>query len=113
MQSFSKLRNNLTIIYTLVTAGITIIIAVLLWLSMSISIESNAGSTLEVTAQQLAGTYDVLLADNFILNSVIKAENEAQEKSLKKRKDERDHPGMERFESVDDFWDEVEAATVG
>ena len=60
MQSFSKLRNNLTIIYTLVTAGITIIIAVLLWLSMSISIESNAGSTLEVTAQQLAGTYDLI-----------------------------------------------------
>ena len=54
---------------------------------------------------------ELLLADNAILNSVIKAENDAQEKSLKKRRDERDHPGMERFESVDDFWDEVESAT--
>jgi hypothetical protein len=53
---------------------------------------------------------DLLLSDNAILNAVIKSDNEAQEKALKKNRDKQDHPGMERFESINDFWDEVESA---
>lgn len=51
-----------------------------------------------------------ILADHYILNSLIQAENEAQKKALKKSDEDRKHPGMERFESLDDFWDEVEEA---
>lgn len=59
MQSFAKLRNNLTAIYTLVTAGITIIVAILLYVAMSVNLESNASQSLEVTAQQLASSYEL------------------------------------------------------
>ena len=51
-----------------------------------------------------------ILADHHILNELIRADNEAQKKALKKSDEDRKHPGMERFESVDDFWDEVEDA---
>ncbi len=54
-----------------------------------------------------------ILADHYILNSLIQAENEAQKKALKKSDEDRKHPGMERFESLDDFWDEVEEANRG
>lgn len=53
---------------------------------------------------------DKILGDHHILNELIRADNEAQKKALKKSDDDRKHPGMERFESVDDFWDEVEDA---
>jgi two-component system sensor histidine kinase CiaH len=59
MQSFAKLRNNLTAMYTLVTAGITIIVAILLYVAMSVNLESNASQSLEVTAQQLASSYEL------------------------------------------------------
>ncbi len=52
--------------------------------------------------------FDQLLIDHAILNRVISEENRAQEAARKKAKEEKDHPGMERFESEEDFWDEVE-----
>jgi hypothetical protein len=57
--------------------------------------------------------YDLLLADYAILNAVIKSENEAQEAMMKQRKDQSDHPGMERYQTQDEFWDEVERAGRG
>ena len=51
-----------------------------------------------------------ILVDHHILNRLIQAENEAQEKAMQKAKEERDHPGMERYRSEDDFWAEVEEA---
>lgn len=54
---------------------------------------------------------EMLLVDHDILNRVIQSENEAQERQSKKHKDAKDHPGMEKFETEQDFWDEVEAAT--
>lgn len=53
---------------------------------------------------------DMLLIDHTILNRVISEENKAQESLRKKQKEQRDHPGMERDESIDDFWDEAERA---
>lgn len=51
-----------------------------------------------------------VLVDHHILNRLIQAENEAQEKAMQKAKEKRDHPGMERYHSEDDFWAEVEEA---
>jgi TRAP-type C4-dicarboxylate transport system substrate-binding protein len=51
-----------------------------------------------------------ILVDHHILNRLIQAENEAQEKATKTAKENRDHPGMERYHSEDDFWAEVEEA---
>jgi hypothetical protein len=51
-----------------------------------------------------------ILGDHHILNSLIQADNEAQKKALKKSDDDRKHPGMERFDSMDEFWDEVDDA---
>lgn len=53
---------------------------------------------------------DRLFIDHEILNRLIQADNEARKQADKKAKDDRDHPGMERYESIDDFWDEAEAA---
>lgn len=60
----------------------------------------------------LAGI-DKLLIDHAILNRVIAEENKAQEEAIKKRKEQNDHPGMEKFETEDDFWSEVDAANRG
>lgn len=51
-----------------------------------------------------------ILGDHYILNSLIQADNESQKKALKKSEEDRKHPGMERFESMDEFWDEVDDA---
>jgi hypothetical protein len=51
-----------------------------------------------------------ILIDNQVLNDLIGAENDAQEKASKKAKEKSDHPGMERYEDPDEFWDEVERA---
>jgi hypothetical protein len=59
--------------------------------------------------QSLTPTEKIFI-DHHILNRLIEAENEAQKKSLEKAKDRRQHPGMERYESEDDFWDEIEDA---
>lgn len=53
---------------------------------------------------------EMILADNHLLNELIKAENEAQKESMKKAKEKKDHPGMERYDDPEDFWDEVKAA---
>ena len=53
---------------------------------------------------------ELILGDHYILNELIRADNEAQKKALKKSDDDRKHPGMERFESLDDFWAEVDEA---
>lgn len=53
---------------------------------------------------------EMILADNHLLNELIKAENEAQEKAMKRSKEKNEHPGMERFEDEDDFWAEAEDA---
>lgn len=52
---------------------------------------------------------DLLLIDHTILNRCIDEENKAQESAMKKDKDKRDHPGMER-EDIESFWDESERA---
>jgi hypothetical protein len=51
-----------------------------------------------------------ILIDNQILNDLIKQENDANEKASKEAKEKSEHPGMERYESEDDFWDEVAKA---
>lgn len=51
-----------------------------------------------------------ILADHHILNSLIQADNDAQKRAMKKSDEDRKHPGMERFESMDEFWDEVDDA---
>jgi hypothetical protein len=53
---------------------------------------------------------EMVLADNYLLNELIKAENKAQEEAIQKRKEKDDHPGMERYEDPEDFWAEVDAA---
>ena len=50
------------------------------------------------------------LADHHILNELVPAHNQAEKEGLEESDEDRKHPGMERFESVDDFWDEVEDA---
>ena len=54
-----------------------------------------------------------ILADHHILNRLIQADNDAQEKAAQKAKENREHPGMERYEDPEDFWDEVEEAQKG
>lgn len=49
---------------------------------------------------------EMILGDNHLLNELIKAENEAQKEAMKKSKEKRDHPGVERFGNEDEFWDE-------
>lgn len=56
---------------------------------------------------------ELLQADYAMLARLIEAENKAHEARRKRDKDARDHPGMERFGSQDEFWDEVEAAGRG
>lgn len=56
---------------------------------------------------------NLLQCDLLILNSIVREENEAVEANRKKSKERQEHPGMERFESVDDFWDEAERARRG
>lgn len=53
---------------------------------------------------------ELLLADADILNRVIDAENKAQEAMQKKQKERGEHPGMERYQDEEEFWDEVENA---
>lgn len=53
---------------------------------------------------------EMILADNHLLNELITAENEAQKESIKKAKEKKDHPGMERYDDPEDFWAEVEEA---
>lgn len=53
---------------------------------------------------------EMILADNHLLNVLIKAEDKARKEAMKKSKDERDHPGMERYEDEEDFWAEVAEA---
>jgi len=58
----------------------------------------------------------VLTQNNrFLLDIQCLSENnlrlkESREKDEKKRKDEREHPGMERYEDPEDFWAEAERA---
>jgi hypothetical protein len=54
-----------------------------------------------------------VLIDSEILNRLITSENEAQERASKKAKEKREHPGMERDEDPEDFWDAVERANKG
>lgn len=54
-----------------------------------------------------------MLIDHAILNRVIAEENKAQEEAIKKRKEKSDHPGMERYNDIEDFWNEVEDASRG
>lgn len=56
---------------------------------------------------------NLLQCDLTILNNVIREENEAVELSRKKSKERQEHPGMEKFESIDDFFDEVDRANRG
>ena len=53
---------------------------------------------------------EMILADNHLLNELIKAENAAQKEAMKKSKEKKDHPGMERYDDPEDFWAEVEEA---
>ena len=54
-----------------------------------------------------------ILVDHHILNRLIQAENEAQEKAIQKAKEKRDHPGMEKYEDPEDFWESVRKANEG
>ena len=46
------------------------------------------------------------LGDLHILNELIESEIKAHKKAA----EDREHPGMERFETLDDFWAEVDDA---
>ncbi len=59
MKNFKRLRVELTFIFTLITASIGIVTALLLYFSLSLSLESNARDTLTLAARQLAGAYEV------------------------------------------------------
>lgn len=61
MKRFSELRIRLTVIYTLVTASLTIAVAFILYFALSLSLESNTADTLELSAKQLASAYEILL----------------------------------------------------
>lgn len=54
-----------------------------------------------------------ILVDHHILNRLIQADNEAQEKATQKAKEKRDHPGMEKYEDPEDFWESVRRANEG
>ena len=51
-----------------------------------------------------------ILIDNQILNDLIEAENKANEDQSKENEEKSKHPGMDRYKSNEDFWDEVELA---
>ncbi len=53
---------------------------------------------------------DLFFLDLSILIEFNHREKELLEKQKKKERDEEEHEGMERYESEDDFWAEVEAA---
>ena len=56
---------------------------------------------------------ELLQADYAMLARLIEAENKAHEARNKRRQDAYEHPGMERYDSLDDFWAEAEAAGRG
>lgn len=64
MESFSKVRTKLTILYTSVLAGISIFTAIFLVVSIWFSIEANTTRNLRVQAIQLASAYEISLADS-------------------------------------------------
>lgn len=51
---------------------------------------------------------DLLQADYTLLARLAEAESKAHEANRKRQEDAREHPGMERFGSVDEFWEEAE-----
>ena len=51
-----------------------------------------------------------ILIDSHLLNLLITAENEAQKEAIEKSKQDREHPGMERYQDPDDMWAEAERA---
>lgn len=50
---------------------------------------------------------DLLQADYTLLARLAEAEAKAHEASRKRQEDAREHPGMERFSTDEEFWDEV------
>ena len=51
-----------------------------------------------------------ILIDNHLLNRLIESENDAMKRAREDAKDRAEHPGMERYDSEDDFWAEAERA---
>jgi len=71
---------------------------------------ANKYGLLDKTFFKSLSPVEKVFIDHYILNRLIEAENEAQKKSLEKGKDRSQHPGMERYETEEDFWGEVEDA---
>jgi hypothetical protein len=57
--------------------------------------------------------YDRIGIDHHILNRLISEENEAHEAARKRQKEKSDHPGMVRYDDIEDFWGEAELAERG
>lgn len=60
MQSLNKLRMNLTLMNTAVLIGLSVFIAIVLYVTISINLESSVNDSLEVYAAQMAGYMDYL-----------------------------------------------------
>lgn len=52
---------------------------------------------------------ELILADMRLLSRIYEEERKAHDRA----KERAEHPGMERFETVDEFWDEVKEANEG
>jgi hypothetical protein len=51
-----------------------------------------------------------IVIDNQILSDLNEAENKANEKASEEAKEKAMYPGIERYDSEDDYWAEVELA---
>jgi hypothetical protein len=57
--------------------------------------------------------YEKIGIDHHVLNSLISEENKAQDEMRKRQKEKSEHPGMERYDDIEDFWDEAGRAGRG
>lgn len=76
MQSFAKIRMRMTLLYTLVLAGLSIASALILYAAISVSLESTNAQALKIYATQLASAKELALKsaeESTSYNAVVKS----------------------------------------
>lgn len=78
MNSFARIERRLTLLYTLVLTGLTVLTVSVLFFIIWLSIEATSTQTLRITARQLANAYELYEddANSSSLDSVIEALSE-------------------------------------
>ncbi len=63
METFGKLRRRLTLTYTLVLAGLSVLTAVILLVAITLNLERENNDTLKISTTQLANAYELSESD--------------------------------------------------